>query len=108
MQNNAELGSISVIYTDQNNNEGAKGFGSNIEEVVRKVGELSVTTIGENLRRLCEATGSLLQHTTLSDLPYILDEVELTVEVAGSGEVRLVGSVGAELSGGIKLTFKRR
>jgi len=99
--------SITVIYQDRHVNVGAKGFSDRLAEVVQQVGQLNVTTISDNMALFCSGVAKSLQYIELPGLPYQLDAVELTVELTGSGEIRLVGSIGAELSGGIKLTFKR-
>ncbi|SAL86427.1 hypothetical protein AWB68_08024 [Caballeronia choica] len=86
---------------------GAKGLSNRISSVMQQVCPLNVSVVSQNMTRFCNAVAMALKDAELRDLPYPLDAVELTVELTGSGEVRLVGSVGAELSGGLKLTFKR-
>jgi hypothetical protein len=100
--------SITIIYREEPDHEGSKGFGSSFEEAVHKVGELSVSAVTENLKRLCGSIESVLKDIELTSIPYSLDEVELSVELTGTGEVRLIGSIGAQVQGGIKLKFKRR
>ena len=100
--------SITVLVDEPLDLQGARGFGATVEEVVRRVGQLSVDTLADNLRALCTGMSAALKSIELPDLPYGLEEVELTVDLTASGEVRLVGSVGAELAGGIKLVFRRR
>lgn len=39
---------------------------------------------------------------------WYMDEVELTVEISAEGGVQLVGSTTVTVTGGIRVTFKRR
>lgn len=107
MVNGGEAHTITVIYRDQRTEAGAKGLADGVAQVVQQIGRLNVSTVSENMASFCRGVASSLKSIELAELPYLLDTVELTVELTGSGEVRLVGSVGAELSGGLKLTFKK-
>lgn len=100
--------SIALIYRDESVEVGAKGLGERFAKAAEKVGTLSTETISNNMVRFCQSVSKALQGVELTDLPYQLDSVELTVELTGSGDVRLIGGIGAELSGGVKLKFRRR
>lgn len=99
---------ISIVYRDEHVLDGSKGITDALEDAMLKVGRISARTLAENLQTLSNSMSAILEGIEIPNLPYALEEIGVTVELTGSGEVRLVGSVGAEITGGITLTFRRR
>ena len=97
---------ISVVYTDRADLEGSKSFGS--PKLLPKVGEVDTGTLGRSLRRLTDQMNDLFDEVSASNGAFELTSFDVAVEITGSGEVRLIGAVAVELTGGISLTFTRR
>jgi hypothetical protein len=98
---------ISIIYDEQENLEGSKGLRDAYDSVVKRVGVLNVATFRERLSALCLELSDTVQAIDLPSTSYSLDSFEVAVDVTAKGEVRLVGSVGSEVKGGLKLVFKK-
>jgi len=101
----SEQGTIEVVYADRGD-DGAKSFGAG--RMMPRVGEVDTERLSESLRRLCAQTIDLFGDVDRAGGAFELSSVQLTVEVSGSGEVRLIGAVSMEVTGGIALTFTRR
>lgn len=86
---------------------GEKSFGSATARVVKRVATISREEFATNLRELCEDVQFALQAAEAELRSYELEEVEIVAEITAKGEVWLVGGVGAEAKGGVKLVFKR-
>lgn len=78
--------------------------------VAKKAAEgvkVSAETLQTNMSEFLGLVGNLFQQAENST-GMKLDEVELSVEITGDGEVKLVGSgIGIEAKGAITLKFKR-
>ncbi|AFY39267.1 hypothetical protein Lepto7376_3026 [[Leptolyngbya] sp. PCC 7376] len=69
--------------------------------------KVSADTLQKNMSEFLGLVGNLF-HQAENTTGMKLDEVELSVEVTGDGEVKLVGSgIGVEAKGAITLKFKR-
>lgn len=97
---------ISVVYADRADLEGSKSFGA--PKLLPKVGEVDTSTLGRSLRRLTDQMNELFDEVSASTGAFELTSFDVAVEITGSGEVRLIGAVSVELTGGISLTFSRR
>jgi len=100
--------------------DGAKG-GSNtrswkeetIKEPTSSKGDavkVSAQTLEQNMANFLQVVGRLFSRAEQqANSKMQLEEIELSVEISGEGEVKLIGS-GAKASGkgAIKLTFKRQ
>jgi hypothetical protein len=73
-----------------------------------KVGTVSSDVLAKNLQSFCEEIGEAFDGVSTAVKNYQLDSVEITVQVSASGEVRMIGGVSAELTGGLKLIFSRQ
>ena len=102
--------SIEVIYDDAERTDlpGEKGFFSARISQIKRVGELDVDHFSEVLKRFCATMGTALRGVTTSIEDFELKHFEITAAVTAKGEIRLIGAVGTEVSGGIKLTFDRK
>jgi hypothetical protein len=83
---------------------GSKGVGGAVK--------VSVEKLQQEMTRFLQVVESLFnqaQQKTKLDSGMQLEEIELSVEISGEGEVKLIGN-GAKASGkgAIKLTFKRK
>ena len=105
-----EMGSVLVLYDEEllEPQEGAK-FGFNREEQVqRRVGVLNLQRFTDNLKALCSQMGGVFDIVRTNFEHYDLDAFELALDLTAKGEIRLVGSVGTEFKGGLKLVFHRK
>jgi hypothetical protein len=102
-----EIPAISIIYDDPDDLDGAKGLRSAFDRAVRKVGDLDVSTFKDRFGALCSHLVEAVNAVEVTTKDYGLESFEVTVDVTAKGEVRLVGSVGTEVKGGIKLVFKK-
>lgn len=106
-----------VIVTDEANEtsvpiDGEKGWG---EEVRRRISSLKevrlpVSQLEQNMAQFLRLIGRLFKQVDQeigSESGMKLDEVELSVEISGEGEVKLVAGGKAAGKGAIKLKFKR-
>lgn len=103
----AQSTSISIIYDEADDIDGTKGIRGAFDRVVQKVGELDLATFKDRLHHLCSHLSEAVDSMSMPTNTYRLDSFEVTVDVTAKGEVRLVGSVGSEVKGGLKLVFKR-
>jgi hypothetical protein len=100
--------------------EGTKG-GSNTrswkEEVVKEppstkgdAVKVDAQTLEQNMAHFLQVVGRLFSRAEQqANSKMQLEEIELSVEISGEGEVKLIGSgVKASGKGAIKLTFKRQ
>ena len=103
-------GSIQIIYEDTQleGADGEKGLFSARVAQVRSVGELEVEHLAEKLRSFCATIGQAFQGATTTIQDFELQSFELNVDVTAKGEVRLIGALSTEFSGGLKLTFERK
>ena len=69
--------------------------------------QVGVENLQANMSEFLGLVGDLFQQAEQNS-GMKLDEVELSVEITGNGEVKLIGSgIGLEAKGAIKLKFKR-
>lgn len=99
--------SLQVLYADRSDDPDSKFFGSG-RSVVTRIGEIQPATLATNLSQVCAALEGVLDEVQSRDSGFRLSSFQVTVELTGSGEVRLVGAVSVEVKGGITLTFDRR
>jgi hypothetical protein len=78
------------------------------QRLADKVGTVSSEVLAKNLQSFCEEIGEAFDGVSTVVKNYQLDTVEITVQVSATGEVRLVGGVSAQLTGGLKLIFSRQ
>jgi hypothetical protein len=94
---------IDILYEDDT--PGSKGLSG---RAVLRAGQVSTEALASSLRDLCAQVGAVFGETRRTVEGLELEGMDVTVEVTGSGEVRLVGAVRAEVSGGITLRFRAR
>ena len=87
---------------------GQKGWGAEVKRRVENVARVPADLLEANMNRFLQFVGKLLKQVdqqvgTDSDMK--LDEVELSIEISGRGEIKLVA--GAEAKSAITLKFKR-
>lgn len=101
---------IPIIYDQQelDQESGEKGIFTASLTQTRRIGELEVEHLAETLKQFCSTMGQTFQGVTTAINDFELRTVELSVDVTAKGEVRLIGSLGTELKGGLKLTFERK
>jgi hypothetical protein len=99
---------VLITAMEDDDTIGEKGIFANAQRTIRRVGWAAPEIIGENLGNLCRNIGTALDQAQVALERYELATIELIVEVNTKGEVRFVGSVGAEIKGGLKLVFERR
>jgi len=106
-----------LIVTDETNEtsvpiDSEKGWGEEVRKRISSLKEvkLPVAQLEQNMNQFLQLVGRLFKQVdqqigTKSDMK--LDEVELSVEISGEGEVKLVAGGKAAGKGAIKLKFKR-
>jgi len=96
------------IITDDLPEENTAGYRSN--DKGRGV-EVSALALREKMSNFLQVVGSLFSQAEKQVKPESgirLDEIELSVEISGSGEIKLIGSgVSTSGKGAVKLKFKR-
>lgn len=97
---------ISVIYGEDPRHHTSPDHGH--RSLLPKVGEVDTETLSRSLRKLTGQMNELFDELTGSDGPFELSSFDVAVEVTGTGEVRLIGSVSLAVTGGITLSFTRR
>lgn len=97
-----------LVVTDEEPVEGQRGWGSEVKKAIANTVQLPMTLLEQNMNRFLQLVGRLFQQVDQqigTDSDMRLDEVELSIEISGKGEVKLVA--GAEAKGAITLKFKR-
>jgi hypothetical protein len=90
-----------------------RGWGDEVKEPTGTKGDavpVSAKKLEQNMTQFLQLVGRLFnQAEQQANSKMQLEEIELSVEISGEGEVKLIGS-GAKASGkgAIKLTFKRQ
>lgn len=106
-----------VIVTDETEEtsvpvEGQRGWGEEVRKRITSLQEvrLPVSQLEQNMSRFLQLIGRLFKQVDQeigSESGMKLDEVELSVEISGEGEVKLVAGGKATGKGAIKLKFIR-
>jgi len=106
-----------VIVTDEATEafvpiEGEKGWGEEVRKRISSLKEvrLPVAQLEQNMTQFLRLIGRLFKQVDQeigSESGMKLDEVELSVEISGEGEVKLVAGGKATGKGAIKLKFTR-
>ena len=99
---------LTVIYSENENIAGEKNIFSSTMPRIEKIGNIAQSQLSSSLANFCQSVGQVLNGATTAISDYELDTFEITAEISGKGEIRLVGSVSTEVKGGIKLIFKRK
>lgn len=87
--------------------EGEKGLW-NASQMSRKVGEVQTSELAKNVSAFCDEIGKMFGGVKTTIENYELDEFEVSATINAKGEIALIGSIGGEITGGIKLIFKRQ
>ena len=88
--------------------EGQRGWGTQIKKKLGNAVQVPVSLLEQNMNRFLQLVGRLFKQVDRqigADSDMRLDEVELSVEISGKGEIKLVA--GVEGKSTIKLKFKR-
>lgn len=85
-----------------------KGLLESAASLSRKVITLDTDQLAKNIAILCGSVDEMLKGIRDSLTEYKLDTLEISVDVTAKGELRLIGSAGAEAKGGLKLVFRRK
>ncbi|MDQ2097075.1 MULTISPECIES: hypothetical protein [Microcoleaceae] len=106
-----------VIVTDEADEasvpiEGQRGWGEEVRKRISSLKEvrLPVAQLEQNMAQFLHLIGRLFKQVDReigSESGMKLDEVELSVEISGEGEVKLVAGGKATGKGAIKLKFTR-
>ncbi len=87
--------------------DGGRGNAWAPQKVIAQTVEVSADAVRDKMSDFVETVGEIfLRAETKTGM--VLDEVELSVEITGDGDVKLMGTgIGVEGKGAIKLKFKR-
>jgi hypothetical protein len=69
--------------------------------------QLNTELLRANLANFIETINEMLSKIPRVTEPFKLDEIELTVEINGEGNIQLIGGLKVGASGGITLKMKR-
>lgn len=94
-----------MVYADRDRDPDAKAFG---HEPVLRVAEIGLDRLADNLARLGQSMSTALDRVQASYGDYDLESIELSAELTGTGEVRLIAASSVTAAGAIKLTFKKK
>lgn len=97
---------IELLGLDDSGIEGRKGFGHADPDVL--TGRVRLDRLADNISDFCRQAGQLFATASAASSGLHLESMELSLALTAKGEVRLVGAVSGEVSGGITLVFKRR
>jgi len=100
--------SIAVVYSDYDAVEGEKAIFGGAKRAVTKMGVLDTAALADSLDSFCSDLGVVFERIGTAIGRYDLESIDVTIEVTAKGEIRLVGSAGVEVRGGLKLTFARQ
>ncbi len=101
--NNQTSHNIDIITIDERAGKGLWDTSANIVQTTINAGILE-----ENLKAYIISIGTILNNLSNEIHDYNLDEVQVSLQVGASGSISLIGSVSANISGGISLKFKKR
>src|SRR5829696_4253174 len=104
----APTSGITIISSEFEHQQGEKGIFDAPRRLADRVGTVSSDVLAKNLQSFCEEIDEAFDGIETAVRNYQLDSVEIMVQVSASGEVKMVGGVSAELTGGLKLTFSRQ
>lgn len=97
-----------IIYSDIEVTEGSKDLLGGRARRVTKIGRFADAQFGANLKSFCEQMGSALDGASTSVPTYELTSFTVSLDVTAAGEIRLIGSVSTEITGGVTLVFSKR
>ncbi|MFF5028061.1 Pepco domain-containing protein [Streptomyces collinus] len=97
---------IELLGLDDLGVEGRKGFGRTAPDVL--AGRVRLDRLADNLSDFCRQAGQMFASASAATSGLHLESMEVSLALTAKGEVRLVGAVSGEVSGGITLVFKRR
>jgi hypothetical protein len=106
MTTTAEPLQIEVIYSEMLDADGQKGLFDGVRRITR-MGTLDPDVLTSRLSLMCKALSAVFDATGAGKTGYELHEFDVHVEITAGGEVRLIGGISTELSGGLTLHFRR-
>jgi len=99
---------IAIVYDEIEVSEQGKGLGTVVGRLVKKYGTLNAAALSNNLANFCRQMGLIFRDVSTSIENYDLETIELNTEITAAGEIRMIGGVSGEMTGGVKLIFKSR
>ena len=102
---------IWIVSTEETEKSKPTRSGRSATERVATATQISVQTLEDNMGKFLQVVTGIFKRADREaekQSGMQLEEIELSVEITGSGEIKLIGSgVSTEAKGAIKLTFKR-
>lgn len=99
---------IQILVDGEDLQPGSKSLFDSAAALSLRAVSVNTSELAEKLRLFCVGIDGMFQSVTSSIGQFELESFEITAELTAKGEVRLVGSVGTEIKGGLKLIFRRR
>jgi hypothetical protein len=99
---------LPVVTVDWAPADGEKAIFGRARDAVARVSSVGAAQLAANVTRLCQQVGEVFAQASTEADNLELTSVEVTVEVAAGGELRLVGAVSSQVTGGLKLVFTKR
>jgi hypothetical protein len=97
-----------TVVADEDVVEDSKGIWDQTDKKLRKVLAVGADELSTRVQELAEGLSQVLERVHESIGKYGLDALEVTAEITARGEVRLLGCVGSDIKGGLKLVFRRK
>jgi hypothetical protein len=97
---------IPIVYVDPGDTD-AKGLFSPAKSAAGKIGAVDSSQLADNLSAVCAKLSHVFRAAQSATEGFELQSFEVAVEITAGAEVRLVGSVSAQVQGGVKLIFER-
>lgn len=98
--------SIEFVYEDRDVDPDGKVFGGT--DPVLRIAEVSAERLADSVARLGETMDIVLDRVRTARGDYELESLEVSAELTGSGEVRLIAATSLAATGAIRLTFKKK
>jgi hypothetical protein len=97
-----------VVIEEEDTVAGSKGLWNETSARLRRVAAVAVEDLSAQLQKFAVDLCTALENVSAAAGSYELDAVEVTTEITSKGEIRMIGSVGADVKGGLKLVFRKR
>jgi hypothetical protein len=102
---------IWVITSDgqniQNTESPYRGIHEIKDSIVRKGLSIPVEDFKSNFNQFFKTVSGLIGSMPEGNLPYAIDEIEISAEISAEGKFQLIGGIGIGAKGGITFKLKR-
>jgi len=100
--------SILVVGLDDSHEQIGKGIWEDVASQARRVTAISTAELAGRLSEFTRDVASLFERVNGAVGSYELETFEISAEITAKGEIRLLGSAGLDVKGGLKLIFRKK